>query len=109
MICTQAIHTVAFQIFIESAALRSIIRSHVKLANTLFHIFIFVFLGDATSPRTVYHYYIIITLSFPFMERVRGTFSFRLVFVYLVTTGWILTSAYIRAFGMTGGMGKRRR
>ena len=82
MICTQAIHTVAFQIFIESAALRSIIRSHIKLANTLFHIFIFVFFGDATSPRIVYHYIIIITLPFAFMERVRSTLFFRLTADY---------------------------
>ena len=41
-------------------------------------------------PSSLYH------CRFIFVWRVRCTFSFRLVFFYVVTTDWILTSAYLR-------------
>ena len=40
-------------------------------------------------------YHAPLTFIFIFVRRVRCASSFRLVFVYLVTTGWILTSAYV--------------
>ena len=88
-----------FFIFIEPAVLRpTVLRyayapaaSRNKL-TTVYVLFFFLFLvGDAAFS----HYCVPLLYRFLFIRRIRRTFSFRFIFVFPVTTGWILTSDFM--------------